>query len=282
MLAKFFRLSEHQTTVKKEILAGLTTFSTMAYILAVNPSILSRTGMDFNALITATALAAAIGTLVMALYARLPIGVAPGMGLNAFFAYTIVSSMGYSWQFALTAVFLEGIIFIFLSMFRIREAIINSIPENLKHAISVGIGLLIALIGMANAGIIETGMHHVGDGKLDGVILKMGDVTSIGPLIALIGLIVSAVLMYKNVNAALLIGILAATVVGIPLGITHFPESGHLVSLPPSLAPIAFKLEFNKIFTMDMVMILFTLLMVNLFDTVGTLIGLCNKAGLLY
>jgi len=281
MLAKYFRLSEHNTTVKKEVLAGLTTFSTMAYILAVNPSILSRTGMDFNALITATALAAAIGTLVMALYARLPIGVAPGMGLNAFFAYTIVSSMGYSWQFALTAVFLEGIIFIFLSMFRIREAIINSIPENLKHAISVGIGLLIALIGMANAGIIETGMHHVGDGKLDGVILKMGNITSIGPLIALIGLIVSAVLMYKNVNAALLIGILAATVVGIPLGITHFPAGGHLVSLPPSLAPVAFKLEFDKIFTLDMVMILFTLLMVNLFDTVGTLIGLCNKAGLL-
>lgn len=281
MLAKFFRLSEHNTTVKKEVLAGLTTFSTMAYILAVNPSILSRTGMDFNALITATALAAAIGTLVMALYAKLPIGVAPGMGLNAFFAYTIVSSMGYTWQFALTAVFLEGIIFIFLSMFRIREAIINSIPENLKHAISVGIGLLIALIGMANAGIIETGMHHVGDGKLDGVILKMGDITSIGPLIALIGLIVSAVLMYKNVNAALLIGILAATVIGIPLGITHFPANGHLVSLPPSLAPVAFKLQFDKIFTLDMVMILFTLLMVNLFDTVGTLIGLCNKAGLL-
>ncbi|HEY8956216.1 NCS2 family permease [Chitinophaga sp.] len=281
MLAKFFHLTEHKTTVKKEILAGLTTFSTMAYILAVNPSILSRTGMDFNALITATALAAAIGTLVMALYARLPIGVAPGMGLNAFFAYTIVSAMGYSWQFALTAVFLEGIIFIFLSMFRIREAIINSIPENLKHAISVGIGLLIALIGMANAGIIETGMHHVGDGKLDGVILKMGNITSVGPLVALIGLIVSAVLMYRNVNAALLIGILAATVVGIPLGITHFPANGHLVSLPPSLAPVAFKLEFDKIFTLDMVMILFTLLMVNLFDTVGTLIGLCNKAGLL-
>ncbi|HEY9257570.1 NCS2 family permease [Chitinophaga sp.] len=281
MLAKFFKLSEHNTTVKKEVLAGLTTFSTMAYILAVNPSILSRTGMDFNALITATALAAAIGTLVMALYAKLPIGVAPGMGLNAFFAYTIVSSMGYTWQFALTAVFLEGIIFIFLSMFRIREAIINSIPENLKHAISVGIGLLIALIGMANAGIIETGMHHVGEGKLDGVILKMGDITSIGPLIALIGLIVSAVLMYRNINAALLIGILAATVIGIPLGITHLPANGHLVSLPPSLAPVAFKLQFDKIFTLDMVMILFTLLMVNLFDTVGTLIGLCNKAGLL-
>ncbi|CAL1516669.1 NCS2 family permease [Chitinophaga sp. MM2321] len=280
MLAKFFQLSAHNTTVKKEVLAGLTTFSTMAYILAVNPSILSRTGMDFNALITATALAAAIGTLVMALYAKLPIGVAPGMGLNAFFAYTIVASMGYSWQFALTAVFLEGIIFIFLSLFRIREAIINSIPENLKHAISVGIGLLIALIGMANAGIIETGMHHVGDGRLDGVILKMGDITSMGPMIALTGLIVSAVLMYRKVNAALLIGILAATLIGIPMGITHLP-AGHLISLPPSLAPIAFKLEFNRIFTLDMVVILFTLLMVNLFDTVGTLIGLCNKAGLL-
>lgn len=281
MLSKFFQLAAHQTTVKKEILAGLTTFSTMAYILAVNPGILSGTGMDFQALITATALSAAIGTLVMALYARLPIGVAPGMGLNAFFAYTIVAGMGYSWQFALTAVFLEGLVFIALSLFRIREAIINSIPENLKHAISVGIGLLIALIGMANAGIIETGMHHTANGRLEGVVLKIGDVTSAGPFIALTGLIVSAVLMYRKVNAALLIGILAATVIGIPFGLTHFPANGRLVSLPPSLSPIAFKLEFNRIFTMDMLVILFTLLMVNLFDTVGTLIGLCNKAGLL-
>jgi AGZA family xanthine/uracil permease-like MFS transporter len=281
MLSTFFRLAEHQTTVKKEILAGLTTFSTMAYILAVNPGILSSTGMDFNALITATALSAAIGTLVMALYAKLPIGVAPGMGLNAFFAYTIVAGMGYSWQFALTAVFLEGIIFIALSLLRIREAIINSIPDNLKHAISAGIGLLIALIGMANAGIIETGMRHVGNDRLAGVVLKIGDITSAGPLIALTGLIVSAVLMYRKVNAALLIGILAATVVGIPFGLTHLPENGQLVSLPPSLAPIAFKLQFDRIFSMDMVLILFTLLMVNLFDTVGTLIGLCNKAGLL-
>jgi AGZA family xanthine/uracil permease-like MFS transporter len=273
-----FRLHENGTTVKKELLAGLTTFSTMAYILAVNPMILSKTGMDFNALITATALAAAIGTLVMGLYAKLPIGLAPGMGLNAFFAYTIVLGMGYSWQFALTAVFLEGIIFIFLSLFHIREAIINSIPDNLKHAISVGIGLLIALIGMANAGIIETGMRHVGNDKLDGVILKIGDITSAGPLIALTGLIVSAVLMYRKVNAALLIGILAATLAGILLGVT---KTNEIVSLPPSLAPIAFKLEFSKIFTMDMVVILFTLLMVNLFDTVGTLIGLCSKAGLL-
>lgn len=276
----FFRLHENGTTVRRELLAGLTTFSTMAYILAVNPMILSKTGMDFNALITATALAAAIGTLVMGLYARLPVGLAPGMGLNAFFAYTIVLGMGYSWQFALTAVFLEGLIFIFLSLFHIREAIINSIPENLKHAISVGIGLLIALIGMANAGIIETGMRHVGEGKLDGVILKIGQVTSAGPLIALLGLIVSAVLMYRKVNGALLLGILFATLVGIPLGLTAWPAKG-IMSLPPSLSPIAFQLEFDRIFTMDMVVILFTLLMVNLFDTVGTLIGLCNKAGLL-
>ncbi|WP_109694080.1 NCS2 family permease [Chitinophaga deserti] len=276
----FFRLHENGTTVRQELLAGLTTFSTMAYILAVNPMILSKTGMDFNALITATALAAAIGTLVMGLYAKLPVGLAPGMGLNAFFAYTIVLGMGYSWQFALTAVFLEGIIFIFLSLFHIREAIINSIPENLKHAISVGIGLLIALIGMANAGIIETGMRHIGEDKLDGVILKIGHITSAGPLIALLGLVVSAVLMYRKVNAALLIGILFATLAGIPLGLTMWPEHG-IVSLPPSLSPIAFQLEFDKIFTMDMVVILFTLLMVNLFDTVGTLIGLCNKAGLL-
>jgi len=276
-----FRLAEHNTTVKKEILAGLTTFSTMAYILAVNPGILSATGMDFHALITATALAAAAGTLVMALYARLPIGVAPGMGLNAFFAYTIVAGMGYPWQFALTAVFLEGLIFIVLSLFRIREAIINSIPENLKHAISVGIGLLIALVGMANAGIIETGMRPASEGQLEGVVLKMGDITAPGPLIALTGLIVSAVLMYRRVNAALLIGILAATVAGFPLGLTHWPEGGQLVSLPPSLSPIAFKLQFDRIFTVDMALILFTLLMVNLFDTVGTLIGLCNKAGLL-
>lgn len=216
-ISSYFKLKEHQTTVKTELLAGLTTFSTMAYILVVNPMILSKTGMDFNALITATALAAAIGTFVMAIAAKLPIAVAPGMGLNAFFAYTVVLSMGYTWQFALTAVFLEGVIFILLSLFNIREAIINSIPANLKHAISVGIGLLIALIGLANAGIIETGMKYVGDGKLDGVILKMGDVTEAGPMIALIGVIVSAVLMYRKVNAALLIGIIVATVVGIPL-----------------------------------------------------------------
>jgi len=281
MLASFFRLQENNTTVKKEILAGLTTFSTMAYILVVNPVILSKAGMPFEAQIVSTALAAIVGTLVMALYAKLPIALAPGMGLNAFFAYTIVLGMGYTWQFALTAVFLEGVLFILLSLFRVREAIINSIPINLKHAISVGIGLFIALIGMVNAGIVETGMQHIGHNNLDGVIVKLGDVKSAGPIIAVIGLLVSAVLMSKNVNAALLIGIIVAAIIGIPLGITKLPANGHFISLPPSISATFFKLEFNRIFTVDMLVILFTLLMVNLFDTVGTLIGLCSKAGLL-
>ncbi len=281
MLTSFFRLKENNTNVKKEVLAGLTTFSTMAYILIVNPVILAKAGMPFDAQIVATALAAIAGTLVMALYAKLPIALAPGMGLNAFFAYTIVLGMGYSWQFALTAVFLEGILFIFLSLFRIREAIIDSIPINLKHAISVGIGLFITLIGMVNAGIIETGMTHIGNNQLDGAIVKLGNIKSAGPVIAMIGLLVSATLMFRKVNAALLIGIIVAALAGIPLGITKLPENGHLISLPPSISSTFMKLEFNKIFSVDMLVILFTLLMVNLFDTVGTLIGLCSKAGLL-
>lgn len=281
MLEKFFQLKQNNSSVKIEVFAGLTTFSTMAYILVVNPLILSKTGMDFNAVIVSTALAAAIGCLMMALLANLPIATAPGMGLNAFFAYTIVLGMGYSWQFALTAVFLEGVLFIILSLLNIREAIVNSIPIYLKHAISVGIGLFIALIGLVNAGLIETGMVHVGNNKLDGVVVKLGDLRSAAALIVVIGLLVSAVLIYKKVNAALLIGIFAATIIGFPLGITHFPAGHQLISLPPSIAPVFMKLEFSKIFSWDMVLILFTLLMVNLFDTVGTLIGCCSAGGLL-
>lgn len=280
-LSHYFRLAENGTNFRTELIAGFTTFSTMAYILVVNPIILSKTGMDFNALVTATALAAAIGTLVMALWARLPIALAPGMGLNAFFAYTIVLGMGYSWQFALTAVFLEGLLFILLSLLNIREAIIDAIPAGIKHAISVGIGLFIALIGLDNAGIVETGMKAVGDGQLDGVIVKVGNLTDAGPLIALVGLLVSGILMVRGWNTALLIGIIAATLLGIPLGLTHMPEDGRLVGWPPSIAPIAMQFEFDKVFSRDMLVILFTLLMVNLFDTVGTLIGLCSKAGLL-
>ena len=281
MLAKFFRLQEHQTTVKTELLAGLTTFSTMAYILAVNPFILSKTGMDFNAVMVATALTAITGTLIMSLWAKLPIAVAPGMGLNAFFAYTIVLGMGYSWQFALTAVFLEGILFIILSLLNIRETIINSIPTDIKKAISVGIGLFIALIGLVNAGIIETGMVSVGNHQLDGVIVKLGNMKSAAVLLVVIGLFVSAALLYRKFNAALLVGIIVATVIGIPLGLTHLPADGKLISLPPSIVPVFFKMQFSSIFSWDMLIILFTLLTVNLFDTVGTLIGCCTAGNLL-
>ena len=281
MLEKIFQLKANNSSIKIEIVAGITTFSTMAYILVVNPLILSKTGMDFNAVIVSTALASAIGCLMMALLANLPIAQAPGMGLNAFFAYTIVLGMGYTWQFALTAVFLEGILFIILSLLNIREAIINSIPTNLKHAISVGIGVFIALIGLVNAGIIETGMVHIGNNKLDGVIVKLGDMKSHATVLVVIGLLVTAVLLYKKRKAALLIGILVATIIGVPLGITHLPDGGKFISMPPSIAPVFFKLEFSKVFSLDMLIILFTLLSVNLFDTVGTLIGCCSAGGLL-
>ena len=281
MLERIFQLKHHHTSVRTEVLAGLTTFSTMAYILVVNPLILSKTGMDFNAVVVSTALAASVGCLMMALYANLPIAQAPGMGLNAFFAYTIVLGMGYSWQFALTAVFLEGILFVILSLLNVRELIINSIPLNLKYAISVGIGLFIALIGLVNAGIVETGMVHIGSNKLDGVIVKLGDMRSYAAILVVVGLLISAVLMYKKISAALLIGILVAAIVGIPFGLTHLPEGGKLMSMPPSIAPVFFKMEFTKIFSWDMLIILFTLLSVNLFDTVGTLIGCSSAAGLL-
>jgi len=281
MLEKIFHLKENNTSVKIEIIAGLTAFSTMAYILVVNPLILSKTGMDFNAVIVSTALATAIGCLMMALLANLPIAQAPAMGLNAFFAYTIVLGMGYTWQFALTAVFLEGILFIILSLLNVREAIIQSIPANLKHAISVGIGVFIALIGLVNAGIIETGMVHIGNNKLDGVIVKLGNIKSPSSMLVIAGLLISAVLIHQKKNAALLIGIVVATIIGIPLGLTHLPDGGKLISLPPSIAPVFFKLEFSRIFSFDMLLILFTLLSVNLFDTVGTLIGCCSAGGLL-
>ena len=281
MLERIFQLKHHHTSVRTEVLAGLTTFSTLAYILVVNPLILSKTGMDFNAVVVSTALAAAIGCLMMALYANLPIAQAPGMGLNAFFAYTIVLGMGYTWQFALTAVFLEGVLFIILSLLNVRELIINSIPLNLKYAISVGIGLFIALIGLVNAGIVETGMVHIGNNKLDGVIVKLGDMRSYAAILVVVGLLISAVLMYKKISAALLIGILVATIVGIPFGLTHLPDGGKLISMPPSIAPVFFKMQFTKIFSWDMLIILFTLLSVNLFDTVGTLIGCSSAAGLL-
>jgi AGZA family xanthine/uracil permease-like MFS transporter len=268
-MEKLFKLADHKTDFKTEILAGLTTFLTMAYILIVNPLILSDTGMDFGALFTATALASAIATLVMAFTANLPFALAPGMGLNAFFAYTVVLGMGYSWQFALTAVFLEGIIFILLTILNIREAIINCIPTNVKKAISVGIGLFIAFIGFQNAGII------IND---DATLVILGDLTSGAALLAVIGLLITGILLAFKVKGALLIGIIATTVVGIPFGITSAPSGSWA---PPSLSPILFKFEFASIFSFDMLIVLFTFLFVDMFDTVGTLIGVSTKAGLL-
>ncbi len=271
MLEKFFKLKENKTTAKTEILAGITTFMTMAYILAVNPDILSATGMDKNAVFTATALSAFVATLVMALVARLPFALAPGMGLNAFFAFTVVLGMGHSWQFALTAVFLEGIIFILLTAFNIRELIVNAIPLPLKHAVSAGIGLFIAFIGLQNAGVIINN---------DAVLVGLGDMSSPAVLIALGGVILTGVLLALKVKGALLIGIFIATVAGIPFGVTNMP-AGNLVDAPPSLAPIFWKFEFSQIFTFDMLIVLFTFLFVDMFDTVGTLVGVSSKAGML-
>ena len=270
-IKQYFGIDAAGSTIKTEIVAGITTFMTMAYILAVNPNILANTGMDRNALFTATALASLLATLVMALYARLPFALAPGMGLNAFFAFTVVLGMRYSWQFALTAVFLEGIIFLILTFFNIREMIVNAIPLNLKHAISAGIGLFIAFIGLQYAGIIV---------KNEAVIVGLGNLGDFSALIFFAGLILTSVLLALNVRGALLIGILGATLLGIPLGVTHWPES-HLVSAPPSVAPVFMKFQFHHIFTLDMLLILFTFLFVDMFDTVGTLVGVASKADML-
>lgn len=267
-MEKLFKLSERNTSIRTEIMAGVTTFLTMAYILVVNPSILSDAGMNWGAVFTATALSSAIATLVMAFMANLPFALAPGMGLNAFLAYTVVITMGYSWQFALTAVFVEGIIFIILTIFNIREAIVNSIPANLKKAISVGIGLFIAFIGLQNAGIIVDGSTLVG----------LGDITHGAPLVAVIGLVISGILLAFNVKGALLIGIIATTIVGIPFGVTTYGGGSYM---PPSLAPTFWQFEFHNLFTLDFLVVMFTFLFVDMFDTVGTLIGCATKAGMI-
>jgi adenine/guanine/hypoxanthine permease len=273
MLDKYFKLKENKTTVRTEVIAGITTFMTMAYILAVNPDILSATGMDKGAVFTATALSAAIATLVMALWAKLPFALAPGMGLNAFFAFTVVIGMGHSWQFALTAVFLEGLIFVALTAFNIRELIVNSIPNNMKHAISVGIGLFIAFIGLKNAGIVvDNPATFVGLGKITDI------AANAAPFVALITLIVAGVLLALKVKGALLIGILFGTLLGVPFNLTNIPAFD---LTPPSLAPIFFQFEWTEIFTMDMLVVLFIFLFVDMFDTVGTLIGVSSKANML-
>ncbi|MDM8338736.1 NCS2 family permease [Mediterranea massiliensis] len=268
MLKKLFGFDERVTTVRTEVMAGITTFLTMAYILAVNPNILSTTGMDKGALFTTTVLASAVTTLLMAFYAKLPFGLAPGMGLNAFFAYTVCLGLGYSWQFALTAVLIEGLIFILLTVTNLREKIVDCLPMTLKHAISGGIGLFIAFLGLQNAGIIV---------KNDATLVGLGNITSGTALLGIIGLILTSVLLVKRVKGALLIGILLTTLIGIPLGITQF---NGVVSTPPSIEPIFCKFEWHNIFTKEMVIVIFTFLFVDLFDTIGTLVGVTTKAGM--
>lgn len=298
MLEKVFKLSENKTDAKTEILAGITTFMTMAYILAVNPSILSATGMDSGAVFTATALAAFIGTLLMAIFANYPFALAPGMGLNAYFAYTVVLGMGYSWEYALTAVFAEGIVFILLSATNVREAIFNAIPQNLKAAVSVGIGLFIAFIGLQNAKIVIGGstllqLFSVDKyNEVNGVSASFNDV-GITVLLAIIGIIVTGILVVKNIKGNILWGILITWLLGIICQFTglYVPNTdlGFYSLLPdfsnglsiPSLSPIFCKLDFSGIFSLNFIVILFAFLFVDLFDTIGTLIGVSAKADML-
>ena len=298
MLEKIFKLSENKTDVKTEVLAGITTFMTMAYILAVNPSILSAAGMDSGAVFTATALAAFVGTLLMAVLANYPFALAPGMGLNAYFAYTVVIGMGYSWEYALTAVFAEGIIFILLSATNVREAIFNAIPQNLKAAVSVGIGLFIAFIGLQNAKIVIGGstllqLFSVDKyNEVNGVSASFNDV-GITVLLAIIGIIVTGILVVKNIKGNILWGILITWLLGIICQFTglYVPNAdlGFYSLLPnfsnglsiPSLSPIFCKLDFSGIFSLNFIVILFAFLFVDLFDTIGTLIGVSAKADML-
>lgn len=268
MLEKLFGFNKETMTIKKEVLGGITTFLTMAYILAVNPLILSEAGMDQGAVFTTTIIASALATIVMAFHAKLPFALAPGMGLNAFFAYTVVMAMGYSWQFALTAVFIEGIIFIAITLTGLRRYIVESLPNVLRRAIAPGIGLFIAIIGLKNAGIV------VGS---EATLVTLGNLHDPAVLLACFGIILTAVLLVRNVPGALLIGILVITAIGIPLGVTNFKG---IIDTPPSIAPIFMKFEWTKVFTFDMAICVFTFLFIDIFDTMGTLIGVSNRAGM--
>ena len=269
MLEKLFGFNPKETTIRTEIMAGVTTFLTMAYILAVNPSILGETGMDKGALFTTTVLMSALPTIFMALYAKLPLALAPGMGLNAFFAYTVCLIMGYSWQFALTAVFLEGLVFLLLTVTNLREKIVDVIPPALKTAISAGIGLYIAFIGLKNAEVIVDN---------PATLVSLGKLTSGSGLLGIIGIAITSVLLVRNVKGALLIGILATTLIGIPMGITQLDG---FFSTPPSIEPIFLKFEWSQVFTAEMATIVFTLLFVDLFDCIGTVIGVTTRANMI-
>lgn len=271
MLKKLFGFDPTRTTIKTEILAGITTFLTMSYILAVNPDIFSaleKDPMPMGAVFTATALAAIIGCVAMAFIGKLPFGLAPGMGLNAFFVFTVCNGMGYSWQFALTAVFIEGLIFILLTVTNLRTAIVNAIPTNLRYAIGAGIGLFIAFVGLQKGGVI------IGDSA---TLVNLGSITEGAALLTIIGLFLTGFLYAKNVRGALLIGILLTTVIGIPMGVTDFKG---VLSMPESVAPIFCQFQWENIFTLDMLVVVFTFLFIDIFDTIGTLIGVCTKANL--
>lgn len=294
-LDKIFHLKENHTDVKTEVMAGITTFMTMAYILAVNPNILSASGMDCGSVFTATALSAFIATCLMALLSNYPFVLAPGMGLNAYFTYTVVLGMGYTWQQALAAVFAEGIIFILLSLTNVREAIFNSIPMNLKHAVSVGIGLFIAFIGLQNAKIVVgndstlVSIFSFKSSVAEGTFSSQG----ITVLLALIGILVTAVLLAKDVKGSILWGILITWVLGIICQLTHLyvpnADIGYYSLLPdfsngisvPSMAPTFMKMDFSIVFSLDFVVIMFAFLFVDMFDTLGTLIGVASKADML-
>ena len=269
-LLSIFGFESAKHSVKVEMLAGLTTFLTMSYILAVNPIVLGDAGMDKGAVFSATIVAAMVATLVMAVYAKMPFALASGMGLNAFFAYTLVVSMGYTWQQALSAVLLEGLVFIVLTIFKVREAIVNSIPLDLRYSISVGIGLFIAFIGLKNGGVIVSS---------DTTLTALGpwNATSI---IAMIGILVGAILLAMKVRGALFYTILLMTIIGIPFGVTNMPESFTLISLPSSIEPIAFQLDFSRFMMLDLdfIIVVVTLLFMDLFDTIGTLIGASTGA----
>ena len=294
-LDKIFHLKENHTDVKTEVMAGITTFMTMAYILAVNPNILSASGMDRGSVFTATALSAFIATCLMALLSNYPFVLAPGMGLNAYFTYTVVLGMGYTWQQALAAVFAEGIIFILLSLTNVREAIFNSIPMNLKHAVSVGIGLFIAFIGLQNAKIVVgndstlVSIFSFKSSVAEGTFSSQG----ITVLLALIGILVTAVLLAKDVKGSILWGILITWVLGIICQLTHLyvpnADIGYYSLLPdfsngisvPSMAPTFMKMDFSIVFSLDFVVIMFAFLFVDMFDTLGTLIGVGSQADML-
>lgn len=267
---KIFGFEESRMKLRTELIAGATTFLTMSYILAVNPTILSTTGMDKAALFTATALASAIATILLAFMAKLPFAQAPSMGLNAFFAFTLCQAMGFTWQQSLAAMLIEGIIFVLITFLNIREIILESIPRNLRFAISAGIGMFIAFIGLKNAGIIVAN---------PATYVCLGKFTPTA-ILGIIAIILSGVLMARKVKGALFYSIIIATLVGIPLGVTEFPEDWLPVSTPQPLSPIFCQFDFSEVFSFKMILVIFSLLIVNIFDTIGTLVGLSEKTGI--